>query len=149
MKFDFCGNNEKTSGGNGMFLNKLTSTEKKAFLSLADALTATDGVLSADEIAMMEQYKQEMNLSIDSDSLPTVSESIKVFKDTSNTVKRQVTFELVALACADKDYSVTEHDWLVQIGEHFGIEITYLDKCKNLVEKLLVLYNEIGHLIDE
>ena len=56
-----------------MFLNKLASTEKKAFLSLADTLSATDGVLSADEIVMMEQYKQEMNLSIDSNSLPTLS----------------------------------------------------------------------------
>lgn len=132
-----------------MFLNKLASTEKKAFLSLADTLIATDGVLSADEIVMMEQYKQEMNLSIDSNSLPTLSESIKVFEDASNTIKRQVIFELVALACADKDYSVSEHSWLAQIGEHFGIEITYLDKCKNLVEKLSALYNEIGYLIDE
>ena len=45
-----------------MFLANLNDTQKDAFMTLAYKLIAVDGVLDEGELAMMAQYKLEMNL---------------------------------------------------------------------------------------
>lgn len=132
-----------------MFLRKLSSNEKQAFLALASNLIDSDGVLSTDELIMLEDYKQEMNLPIDSACLLTTPESLEEFKCSSDTVRKQVIFELVALACADKDYNSSEYDLLVDICEQLDVRNDFLNKCKVLVEKLFTLYNEISRLMEK
>ena len=50
-----------------MFLANLNDTQKDAFMTLAYKLIAVDGVLDEGELAMMAQYKLEMNLPSDYD----------------------------------------------------------------------------------
>lgn len=133
-----------------MFLGNLTDTQKPAFWVLAHTLVAADGILSNDEVSMMEQYKLEMTLTINPDeSLITTEQAIDTFKTAPVTVKKQVTFELVALACADENYADEERHLLNKICTMIGLNTTFLDQCTAYVKELTNLYEKIGKLVSE
>lgn len=133
-----------------MFLANLTEKQKPAFLSLAYALILADGILSDDEISMVEQYKLEMALTINLEELQGETEqAVCVFKTASMTVKKKVIFELIALAYADNDYAIEENHLLSEIVESFGMDSSFLDECRMYVEKLTDLYKRIGELMSE
>ena len=131
-----------------MFLANLTNEQKTAFLVLAQSLVAADGVLSDDEAAMMEQYKQELaapaSLSAPQQS---VEQCIEVFKVATPTTKKQTIFELVALAWADNEYADEEHRLLEEIGSAFGLDAAFLGECRAYVRELTALYGRIGELV--
>lgn len=99
---------------------------------------------------MMEQYKQEMALpvALDAPQKP-VEQSVVVFESASSAVKKQIVFELVALACADNEYADTEHSLLEKIGGVFGLDEAFLGECKVYVRELTALYEKIGKLVGE
>lgn len=133
-----------------MFLAKLARKEKAAFLNLAQALIGADGVLNEDEVAMLEQYKAEMSLeSSEEGSQEEIERSIDVFKDTAAGIKKQITFELMALACADKEFVTEEHAILQKLVESWELESSFLTECNECVEELLKLYEKIGALVGE
>lgn len=133
-----------------MFLANLTDDQKNAFLGLAQTLVSVDGVVSDDETSMLEQYKQEMSLST-STSIPQqeIEQSIEVFKTAFPSIKKQIVFELVALACADNDYADTEHRLLNEIGISLDLDAAFLGECKAYVRELTALYERIGKLVSE
>ena len=89
-----------------MFLANLTGDQKRSFLSLAQKLIEADGLLQKDELSTLEQYKREMGAAPDSVAKEeTLEESISVFQAGSKAVKKQVAFELLALACSDREYA--------------------------------------------
>ena len=133
-----------------MFLANLAEEQKPAFLDLAQALIAADGVLSSEEASMMEQYKLEMALTTTSvESQGQVEQAVGVFKDASVTVKKQVIFELVALAYADNDYADEENRFLGKIVASLGLEAAFIEKCSAYVGELTDLYDRIGKLVSE
>lgn len=133
-----------------MFLANLTEKQKPAFLELARALIAADGVLSSDEVSMMEQYKLEMVLTSGSEELQErAGQAVDAFTTASVTVKKQVVFELVALACADNDYASEEDRLLNEIAISFGLEAAFIDECRVYVGELTDLYSRIGKLVSE
>lgn len=133
-----------------MFLVNLAEKQKSAFLDLARALIAADGVLSNDEASMMEQYKLEMALSTDfEESQGQVEQAVDVFKTASTAVKKQVVFELVALACADNDYADEEKCILNKIVVSLGLETAFIEECRVYVGELTDLYSRIGKLVSD
>lgn len=133
-----------------MFLVNLTDEQKNAFLSLAQTLISADGVVSDDETSMLEQYKQEMSLPASSTILQQgIEQSIEVFKSSFPTIKKQIVFELVALACADSDYADAEHRLLSEIEVSLDLDATFLGECKAYVRELTALYERIGKLVRE
>lgn len=133
-----------------MFLAKLANEEKLAFLNLAQTLIGADGVLNKDEVAMMEEYKVEMGLDISTEgSQEEIEQSINVFKNTTTAMKKQIAFELMALACADKEFAPVEHDLLEKLGASWELESSFLVACNKCVEELLNLYEKIGVLVGE
>lgn len=133
-----------------MFLANLAGEQKTAFLDLARALIAADGVLSDNEISMMEQYKLEMALTTTSEeSQGQVEQAVDVFKPTPAVVKKQVVFELVALAFADNDYADEEDRLLSEITVSWGLDAAFLDECRVYVKELTDLYQRIGRLVSE
>lgn len=133
-----------------MFLANLEDKEKRAFLNLAQILIASDGILNENEIVMVEQYKQEMNLHISSnESWEEDEKSIAVFKNSSVKVQKQIIFELVALACADKEYAAAEHTLLKKINNALGLQGGFIQECKILVEEVTGVYDKIGKLVGE
>ncbi len=133
-----------------MFLANLTDVQKPAFLNLARALIASDGVLSDSETSMMEQYQQEMLLPVSSDtSCQTEEQAEKVFETAPLTVRKQVMFELVALACADNEYADKERKLLEQIVRAFGLDAAFLSESQTYVRQLTSLYEQIGVFVAE
>ena len=93
-----------------MFLANLNDTQKDAFMTLAYKLIAVDGVLDEGELAMMAQYKLEMNLPSDYDETQgNLETAIAAFTAEPDAVKKQIMFELVGLACAGDDYENEEY----------------------------------------
>ena len=133
-----------------MFLANLTGEQKAAFLVLAQTLIAADDVLSDDEVSMMEQYKQEMAFPA-SMNVPrqSVEQCTEVFKAGAKVTKKQIIFELVALACADNDYADEEHHFLGAVSTALGLDAAFLGECRAYVRELTALYERIGKLIGE
>ena len=133
-----------------MFLANLAEKQKPAFLDLARALIAADGVLSDEETSMMEQYKLEMALTAGlEESQGQVEQAIDVFRPAPAAVKKQVVFELVALAFADNDYADEEARLLNEITVSWGLDAAFLDECRAYVKELTGLYQRIGRLVSE
>lgn len=133
-----------------MFLAGLTDRQKTAFLNLAQKLVVADSILNEDELSMMEQYKQEMNLDVSLDECQEeAKQSMAVFQTASLQLKKKIVFELVGLACADRDYADSEAELVKEIGESFGLDTVFLEACKRHIEKLMGVYQEIGVLIGE
>ncbi len=133
-----------------MFLTNLTDEQKTAFLGLAQAMIIADGALSDDEASMMEQYRHEMNIpALEAESSQSSESSIEAFKTASITVKKEIVFELVALACVDNNYADEERRLLGEIGTAFGLDAAFLGECRAYVRELTALYERIGKLVSE
>lgn len=133
-----------------MFLANLENQYKISFLNLAQTLISADGVLSEAETAMMTQYQQEMSLAVTSATeQQTVENSVKAFGSASLSIKKQVMFELVALACADNDFAGQEQKLLRDIGGAWGLDTAFLEKSYEYVQELTSLYSRISRLVSE
>lgn len=133
-----------------MFLANLAKDQKLAFLNLAHALIAADGLLSREEVSLMKQYEQEMKLSIESEKLEMKQEqAICVFKVAPVAIRKQVIFELVALACVDNEYAVKEDCLLNEFIVSLDIDATFLDECRTYINKLADIYKQVNMLVSE
>lgn len=130
-----------------MFLANLPEEQKKAFLSLAQAMISADGVLNEDETEMMEQYRKEMALPAGETEAQPVESVMAAFKGASAGVKKQIVFELLALAYVDNDYAEQEKRMLEKVVREFDLDGKFLDKCKPCVVELVDLYERIEQLV--
>lgn len=131
-----------------MFLATLTEKQKIAYLDLSCSLIAADGTLSGDEMVMIEQYKQEMNISVPLAELSgDVDGAIAVFQSASAAVKKQILFELTGLAYADNEYAEEEGVFLEKSCTAWGLDLSDLGLCRTYVTELMDLYGKIGHFI--
>ena len=130
-----------------MFLASLPNEQKKAFLSLAQAMISADGVLNEDETEMMEQYRKEMTLPAGEAEAQPVESAVAAFKGASAGVQKQIVFELLALAFVDKDYAEQEKSLLEKVAGDFNLDREFLDKCKSCVVELVDLYERIEQLV--
>ena len=133
-----------------MFLVNLNDNQKNAFMTLAYKLIAVDGVLDGNELAMMEQYKLEMNLPLDYDETQgDLETAIAAFVPESDAIKKQIMFELVGLACAGDDYENEEYTLIEQVRTAFNLRADFPGKCEVYISELTKLYEKIGILVRE
>lgn len=131
-----------------MFLANLTGDQKRSFLSLAQKLIEADGLLQKDELSTLEQYKREMGAAPDSVAKEeTLEESISVFQAGSKAVKKQVAFELLALACSDREYAKEEELLLEKIRASLDLEEDFFMQSRAYLRELISLYDKIGALV--
>lgn len=132
-----------------MFLTALKTEQKPHFLNLAQNMVSADGILKDDELAMMDQYKREMYVPMtEKEANCTAERSIELFAAAPVTVQKQVVFELVALAYADKEYAAEEEQLLRKIIAGFGLDVDFLKDCLTYVEELTAMYRRIEKLVD-
>lgn len=131
-----------------MFLANLERNQKNAFLGLAHALIAADGVLEARELSTMEQYRQEMNLHLAAgEEFCGTEQAIAVFNAASLTVKKRIMFELVALSYADQNFAEAENVLIEKIQTDLGLDRDFLETSKTYVTELMDLYGRISRLV--
>ncbi len=131
-----------------MFLAEIKDNQKKAFMTLAHAIIVADNILEEQECAMMAQYKSEMNLSLNYDeSEGKVDDAIAVFLPESDSLKKKIVFELVALAYMDGSYVEEERVLIKKIQADFGLDVDFFAQCEPYIVELAKLYEKIGDFV--
>lgn len=122
-----------------MFLADLTHAQKRAFLTIARAMTEVDGVKPEEE-QLLRFFEIESGLSLDDapDGDPTTFASL--FEDRRSQVS--LLLELIGLGYSDADYTEAEAAFVRTFAEAFSIPVEQLDVLENWVLRQLALYEE-------
>lgn len=120
-----------------MFLNRLTISEKEAFLTLAHHVSRADGNLLASEKLVIAQYCVEMQINdIDyQESAFNLHDVLSKFEDESH--QRIALLELMALVYADGMLATQEETLIAAIIEYFDLNpmlaIVYREWSKSII----------------
>lgn len=134
---------------NRMFLNRLTSEEKNAFLQLAHHVAHSDESFSSEEKLVIAKYCMEMQMDDVNydDSIFNLSETLNVF--TVENHKKIALLEIMALIYADGKVTVQEESLLNVMIEHFelnpNLAVVYREWSKSILS-LFVQGEALIHL---
>ncbi|HIG39991.1 MAG TPA: hypothetical protein EYQ14_05545 [Gammaproteobacteria bacterium] len=124
-----------------MFLTSLTEEQKKAFFCLAHNVVVSDGDLTPDEEAMMEDMRREMDL--DSGFKPyylNIDGIESIF--TSKRSRSISMISLIRLAYADGAFEIEEQCFLKDLSTAFEISDDDFQLIDNWVRRLISLERE-------
>ena len=124
-----------------MFLTSLTEEQKKAFFCLALNVVVSDGDLTPDEEAMMEDMRREMDL--DSGFKPyylNIDGIESIF--TSKRSRSISIISLIRLAYADGAFEIEEQCFLKDLSIAFEISDDDFQLIDNWVRRLISLERE-------
>ena len=131
-------------GGNQMFLHRLNSSEKEAFLSLSIHVSAANGKIDASEYEMLEAYCKEMEIRFfDPRNAMEMERIISVFKDSDPGIKKAVLIEIMGLAYADSSYDVAEQAMITDFAKRIGVDETEIKVLRDLMIRYLDLTKEM------
>ncbi len=128
-----------------MFLNNLSETEKKAFLTLAKEFILVDGVLSPEEEELVRIMKAEMGIS---EGFPEGEKSHQELFSLFNSRKSRISalIEMEGLGYANMEYHVQEKEFIKEMAETFGITADELDTIDEWVVRQVALLYEAHEL---
>lgn len=126
-----------------MFLADLNHEQRRAFLSIARAMTEVDG-LKEEEEQLLRFFEIESGVSLDDapDGDPTTFTSL--FEDRRSQVS--LLLELIGLGYTDAEYTEAEAAFVRTFAEAFSIPTEELDVFENWVLRQLSLYEEAESL---
>jgi uncharacterized tellurite resistance protein B-like protein len=131
-----------------MFLNRLKKKEKKAFLELAHYVARSDGDFSEDEKVIIEKYCMEMqieNTVFDEDKFD-IYNTLSKFESESS--KKIVLLELMALIYSDDFLHEGERVVLEKILEEFDLSYDLSIVYTEWAKTMLSLYKQGNALIN-
>jgi len=131
-----------------MFLNRLKKKEKVAFLELAHHVARSDGGFSEDEELIIEKYCMEMqieNIEYD-DAKFDIYNTLSAF--TSDSSKKIVLLELMALIYSDDFLHEGERIVLEKILEEFDLSYNLSIVYTEWAKTMLSLYRQGNALIN-
>jgi len=134
-----------------MFLKALGNEEKKSFLDLALRIAKSDEDFSVEEKGMIEEYKYEMNLDYDPESICFEKEEfdlIDAFSDSEPATVKKIFIELIGLIMADEKFVESEKAIIKDFMERYDLTDDYLKNVQDWVTKLNGLYQEGVQLIE-
>lgn len=129
-----------------MFLNRLKKKEKNAFLELAHHVARSDSDFSDDEKNIIDKYCMEMqieNIKFD-DKKFDIYDTLSKFKSQSS--KKIVVLELMALIYSDDFLSESERVVLEKILEEFDLSYNLSIVYTEWAKTMLSLYKQ-GHAL--
>ena len=134
-----------------MYLALLNSDEKEMFLGLAYNLATVDGDYSDEEKNVIIGYCQEMQCEFDEKTMIKPNEHIlnKINAISDKRAKKIVIFELIGLAMADGKYDDNERELLKKLAEGFNIELSFLKKCENELDRYIEFQVQLNKLVLE
>ena len=123
-----------------MFLNRLDTREKEAFVSLAIRAAEANGQIVDEEYQMIEEYCREMNIEkFDMKTALTKEDIIKLYAGSQEQNKKIVILELIGLMYADGDYDAEEKAFVEEIANGIGVS----NDASKKMEKVLLKYVEM------
>ena len=134
-----------------MFLAKLNEKEKVSFLALAENLIKADGVVLDIETSYLNMYANEMGISLasllGSEDIEQIITNLQT--TATNTEKKIILLELLALANADGEFAEEENVLIRKVVKTFNISATTLSKATELLDQFTTVYSSLNHFIEE
>lgn len=133
-----------------MFLYHLPENLVESFLNLAYTLIAADRKITEQEKANFELYAVELNLS----SMPecrvvNYDKELKYFLYLPKSIKKEIYFELVALAFSDSEYEYSERTLIKKVQYQFEIADSDAAQIENVVKNIIEQYKRLGEIIND
>jgi len=134
-----------------MFLKALNNQEKVSFLELALRIAKSDDDFSVEERGMIEEYKYEMKLDYDLESIDLekdINNLIEDFSVSEPATIKKVFIELIGLIMADEKFAESEKGIIKNFMNRFNLSENYLKNVQDWVQELNELYQEGVQLIE-
>lgn len=132
-----------------MFLNTLGKIEKENFLELAYFVANSNGDFADEERAMIEEYRNEMNLGHESYTIKNmdVNEILEELSKSDSKIRNTIFFEILALILSDSKYDDEEKRAAELIRNKLGISSDKQNEMVRMIESLMDTYRKINELI--
>ena len=131
-----------------MFLNRLSASEKVAFISLSIYAARANDTISEREYSILEEYYKETGITFnDIANIKPIEEVYALFSHSNYRTKKAVLFELLNLLYADGSYDALEKDFLEKFVRSIGVSNEDLDQIIDLVWKYIDVINKIADVI--
>lgn len=132
-----------------MFLNRLDTREKEAFVSLAIRAAEANGQIADEEYKMIEEYCREMNIEkFDMRTTLAKEDIIKVYAGSQEQHKKIVVLELIGLMYADGDYDAEEKAFVEEIANGIGVSNDAAKKMEDVLLKYVEMTKELMDCIE-
>ena len=131
-----------------MFLHQLNRIEAEAFLTLASELIEEDGVLAAEEDALLEEYKRELNLPTFTYDPAASAMSRDTLAQLNDVGKRKVYLELYRFAVCDGFEDAAERRALNALRDALGLDDHVCRMLEQCVNDLNGIYAEIERALN-
>ena len=124
-----------------MFLSTLSDPQKEAFMGLAHNVVVSDGDLTVEEQAMMEDMRREMDLPPGYEATYLDIEGIEEVFDSKKT-QAIALLSLIRLGYADGAFEIEEQCFLRDLSRKFSTSERDFGLIDNWVKRLLALHRE-------
>ena len=131
-----------------MYLSRLSSQMKFAFLELELPLSKTDGQLTQDEKDVIDAHCDEMR--IDNNYYQnemSLNDVMEIIKGAAKEEQRIVYFEIVQLVMADNLYHENEREFMQNFEAVLGIHKDVVQKVFDMVSTYRHLTSQIDNYI--
>jgi len=132
-----------------MLLNKLSTNEKEAFVSLVVKAAEANDEITIEEYNLVEEYCKEMGIIFfDSKKLLSMDKVIEVIKSSTGEIKRIISLELIGMLYVDGEFDQKESDFLYSFVDAIGIERDVIEEQIYLINKYMELLNDIKQNVE-
>lgn len=130
-----------------MFLNQLSAQSQNAFLSLSYYAAESDGLIVSEECGMLQEYCREMEIkSFTEQDLLTKDAAYQSLRQASETEKKIVILELLALLYVDEEFDEKEQTFVTETAFQIGLS---KEDVTNLAKHLVLYMDAMKGIMDE
>ena len=126
-----------------LFLHEFERIEAEAFLTLAAEMIEEDGIVTAEEDALLDEYAKALGVygfTYDAAAAAAARDTLAQLNDVS---KRKVYMELYSFAICDGVEDPAERRALNELREALGIDEHIAGKLEDCAQDLFDVYDEI------
>lgn len=132
-----------------MYLEFLKEHERELCIELAINLASMDGDFSQKERFLIEGYCADAGVKYDfRKEITPLQEIIDGLKAEANvTEKKIIVFEMIRLAIVDNVFHENESALINDLATQFGLEDSYVQECKEVLESYISIEKKINLLV--
>lgn len=124
-----------------MWLSSLTHRQREALLGLAHNVVVSDGLLDPNEEGMLDEFKREMGLSLQTESQYLELNGVDKVFDTKRS-RAIAIINLLRLSYVDGAFEIEEECLLKEVSRAFGLPDAEFQLMDNWVRRLAALEKE-------
>ena len=130
-----------------MFLDRLKSEEKKAFMVIANHAAEINGVVEEQEKQLLSEYCLELQISGNEAEGMKYEEAVPLFALAERSKKRILIFEILGLLYADGVFDDEEKQFIVELTQSIGLNKNEFDRILASLDRYIESVTEITEVI--